>query len=544
MRAAWLGLMVLAAGQGGLVRADTPAPGHWEGVLKPAPGASLTMVVHVAKADAGGAKATFDSPDQGSVGLPVDAIKVDGGELSIELKKLQGAYKGKLNADATEAVGTWTQLGKATPLTLKKTDKPTTLVVPDAILGVWEGKLKVNAGIELRLGLKAEKRPDGARIIAFASPDQGANFLPVNAVAIDGAKVTLESKVIGAKFVGTFNEARSEIAGEWSQGPAMLPLTLKKTDKLSERKRPQTPKPPFAYKSEDVTYPNKTSGLTLGATLTLPEGKGPFPAALLITGSGAQDRDETLLGHKPFAVIADALTRRGIAVLRVDDRGVGKSTGSQAEATSADFATDVAAGIAYLKTRPEVDPKRIGLVGHSEGGLIGPMVAAKAPDDVAYLVLLAGTGVNGAEILKAQSALILKAAGVNDAIVAANGKLLDAIIGAALEDDSKAAGAQIERLEGLIKTAAQPCSPRPRATRSARRRGRRSRSSSSGSGRRGSATSSPSSPRPPWPRSAAPSWRSTARRTCKSPPSRTSPRSRPRSNRAATTASRPRSCRA
>ncbi len=447
MRTAWLGLAILAAGQGEFAAADAPAPGHWEGVLKPAAGGSLTMVVHVARADGGEPKATFDSPEQGSVGLPVDEIKVEGGELTFALEKLKGAFKGKLNADATEAVGTWTQLGKASPLTLKKTDKPTTLVVPDAILGTWEGKLKVGGGIELRLGLKAEKRPDGARIVGFASPDQGANFLPINEAALDGAKVSLDSKAIGAKFVGTLNEARTEIAGEWKQGPATLPLTLKKTDKLSEPRRPQTPRPPFSYRSEDVSYPNESARVTLAGTLTIPEGKGPFPAALLITGSGAQDRDETILGHKPFAVIADALTRRGIAVLRVDDRGVGKSTGGQADATSEDFATDVATGIAYLKARSEIDAKSIGLIGHSEGGLIAPMVAAKSPDDVAYLVLLAGTGVNGAEILKAQGALILKAAGLPEGLVAAQGRLQAEILKVVAEEkDDKAAEARFEAL--------------------------------------------------------------------------------------------------
>ncbi|HEY2155869.1 MAG TPA: alpha/beta fold hydrolase [Isosphaeraceae bacterium] len=448
MRAAWLGLAVWVLGQGGAAEAaDGLAPGHWEGVLKPAAGGSLTMVIHVAKGDGGGAKATLTIPDQGSVGLPVDGIKVEAGELAFGLAKLKGEFKGKLNADATEAVGTWTQLGKATPLTLKRTETPTTLAVPDAILGTWEGKIKVNAGIEIRLGLKAEKRPDGARVVGFASPDQGANFLPINAAALDGAKLSLESKAILAKYTGTLNDARTEIVGEWKQPGGAFPLTLKKTDKLSEPKRQQTPRPPFSYKSEDVTYPNESAKITLGATLTIPEGKGPFPTALLITGSGAQDRDETILGHKPFAVIADALTRRGIAVLRVDDRGVGKSTGSPVDATSADFATDVAAGIAYLKTRPEVDPKRIGLVGHSEGGLIGPMVAAKSPGDVAFLVLLAGTGVNGAEILKAQSALILKAIGASDDVLKAQGRLMAEVVAViAAEKDEKAAASRIEAL--------------------------------------------------------------------------------------------------
>jgi hypothetical protein len=435
-------------GQGGLAGAADPlAPGHWEGVLKPSAGGSLTMVVHVVKGDGGGAKATFDSPDQGSIGLPVDGIKAEAGELAFGLEKLKGAFKGKLNADATEAVGTWTQLGKATPLTLKRTDTPTTLVVPDAILGTWEGKIKVNAGIEIRIGLKAEKRPDGARIVGFAVPDQGAPFVPINAVALDRAKLTLESKAIQAKYTGTLNGARTEIVGDWKQPGGTFPLTLKKTDKLSETKHSQTPRPPFPYRSEDVTYANGSAKITLGATLTIPEGEGPFPAALLITGSGSQDRDETILGHKPFAVIADALTRRRIAALRVDDRGVGKSTGGQADATSADFATDVAAGIAYLKARPEVDPNRIGLIGHSEGGIIGPMVAAKSPDDVAFLVLLAGTGVNGAEILKAQSGLILKAVGVPEGVAAAQARILGEIIKVVAEEkDDKAADARFDAL--------------------------------------------------------------------------------------------------
>jgi pimeloyl-ACP methyl ester carboxylesterase len=448
MRAAWIGLAIWAMGQGGFAgAADALAPGHWEGVLKPAAGGSLTMVIHIAKGDGVGAKATLTIPDQGSVGLPVDGIKVEGGELAFGLAKLKGEFKGKLNADAAEAVGTWTQLGKSTPLTLKRTDKPTTLVVPDAILGTWEGKIKVGAGIEIRLGLKAEKRPDGARIVGFASPDQGANFLPINSVALDGAKLTLESKAIMAKYTGTINETRTEIVGDWKQPGGTFPLTLKKTDKLSETKHPQTPRRPFPYKSEDVTYPNAPAKITLGATLTIPQGNGPFPAALMITGSGSQDRDESILGHKPFAVIADALTRRGIAVLRVDDRGVGKSTGGPADSTSADFATDVAVGIAFLKTRPEVDPKSIGLIGHSEGGLIGPMVAAKSPDDVAFLVLLAGTGVNGAEILKAQSALILKAVGASDDVLKAQGRLLTEVTAViATDKDEKAAASRIEAL--------------------------------------------------------------------------------------------------
>ena len=138
----------------------------------------------------------------------------------------------------------------------------------------------------------------------------------------------------------------------------------------------------------------------------MPRSGGPFPAVLLITGSGPQDRDETIFGHKPFLVLADYLTRRGIAVLRVDDRGVGGSTGKNSDSTSADFAGDVLAGVEFLKGSKEINASQIGLIGHSEGGIIAPLVASRSKD-VAFIVLLAGTGLPGDEILYLQAAAML-----------------------------------------------------------------------------------------------------------------------------------------
>lgn len=192
----------------------------------------------------------------------------------------------------------------------------------------------------------------------------------------------------------------------------------------SAPKRPQHPQKPYPYGEEDVTYENKPAGIKIAATLTLPRGKGRFPAVLLITGSGQQDRDETILGHKPFLVLADYLTRRGIAVLRADDRGIGgTSAGDLMNATTADFAQDVTVGVRYLKSRKEIDPKRIGLLGHSEGGIIAPIVAARNPRDVAFIVMLAGSGVTGEEVLYRQGELILKAEKQSEQIVAAQRKL-------------------------------------------------------------------------------------------------------------------------
>jgi len=286
---------------------------------------------------------------------------------------------------------------------------------PPSPAGIWEGTLQAGP-IKLRLVLRVQQDAGKPPKATLDSPDQGALGIKVDTVEIKDGTLTAESKLIGGKFAGKLDGAGTTAAGEWSQGGGKLPLTLKKVDKATEvvQNRPQMPKPPFPYKSEDVTYENKTGKARLAGTLTIPEGPGPFPAALLITGSGPQDRDETLMGHKPFWVLADDLTRRGIAVLRVDDRGVGKSTGDLANATSRDFAGDAKAGVAYLKTRKDINARKIGLIGHSEGGIVAPMVAVESKD-VAFIVLLAGTWLDGEHILAMQARLMAAAAGAKPA---------------------------------------------------------------------------------------------------------------------------------
>jgi len=221
-------------------------------------------------------------------------------------------------------------------------------------------------------------------------------------------------KLLDGVFEGKTSDDKSKIDGTWTQHGSSKPLALApvKDATLLEYKRPQNPVRPLPYREEEVSYENKVQGDTLAGTLTIPPGKGPFTAVLLITGSGPQDRDESLMGHKPFLVLSDWLTRKGIEVLRVDDRGVGKSTGVFGTATTADFATDVEAGVAFLKARPEVNPKKIGLIGHSEGGIIGPMVAARNAD-VAFVVMLAGSAVPGDQILVEQKKLISEAGGMS-----------------------------------------------------------------------------------------------------------------------------------
>ncbi len=281
-----------------------------------------------------------------------------------------------------------------------------------SIEGIWEGKLKVPGG-ELRIVFKISKNPDGTLTATLDSPDQGAIDFPVEEVIFKDDTLRLEVKSMGAVFEGKVSEDFLVIEGDLKQSGQTLPLTVKRVDKAIEILRPQVPKKPYPYIEEELVYDNKEAGITLAGILTLPPGKASSPAVLLISGSGPQDRNETIYNHRPFLVLADYLTRQGIAVLRVDDRGVGESTGDFSKATSEDFATDVLTGIEYLKARKEINPKQIGLVGHSEGGLIAPMVAVKSPD-VAFIVLMAGTGLTGEEILYLQGTLISRAMGVSE----------------------------------------------------------------------------------------------------------------------------------
>jgi len=281
-----------------------------------------------------------------------------------------------------------------------------------SIEGIWQGKLKV-PGTELRIVFKISKNPDGTLTATLDSPDQGATDIPVEEVFFKDNTLRLEIKSAGGVFEGKISEDFLVIEGEWKQSGQNLPLTLKRVDKAVEILRPQVPKKPYPYIEKKVAYTNLKAGVKLVGTLTLPSDKGVFPAVLLITGSGPQDRDETIYNHRPFLVLADYLTRQGIAVLRVDDRGMGESTGDFSQATSEDFASDVLAGVEYLKTFKEINPEKIGLIGHSEGGLIAPMVAVKSPD-VAFIVLMAGSGLIGEEILYLQDALISRAMGVSE----------------------------------------------------------------------------------------------------------------------------------
>ena len=280
------------------------------------------------------------------------------------------------------------------------------------ISGQWNGILDVK-GIKLRIVFNISKSGD-RYTSTMDSPDQGAKGIPVTVTAFENPVLKLEITNAGIQYEGSFNKVDT-IVGTFNQSGMSFSLNLiRKMPEKENLIRPQEPVKPYPYYSEEVVFENKKDAIQLAGTLTMPNQTGNFPVVILITGSGPQNRDEELLGHKPFLVWSDYLTRNGIAVLRFDDRGTAASKGNFKTATSLDFASDVEAAVAYLLTRKEINKKKIGLMGHSEGGIIAPMVAAESKD-ISFIVLLAGTGIPGGQLLLLQQELIGRASGASEA---------------------------------------------------------------------------------------------------------------------------------
>lgn len=334
---------------------------------------------------------------------------------------------------------------------------PASVQVPaPQLTGAWEGRITVG-GQSIRVVFQIAD--DGSA--TMDSPDQGAFGIPADRPVLEGGVVRIGVPAVGGRFEGALSDDGQTLTGTLHQGAAALPLAM--TRQASDATapalvRPQTPRPPFSYRAEEVAF-DAAEGVRLAGTLTLPAGEGPFPAVLLITGSGAQDRDETVFGHKPFLVLADALSRRGVAVLRVDDRGVGGSSGPMQDVTTADFAGDVAAAAAWLALHPHIDPARIGLIGHSEGGTIAPLVAGdQAAPDPAFVVLIAGPAVSGAEVLTEQSRRVQAARGLDPAVVEANtalqARLMQTVAANAADSEATAAAVRALLVEAGVPTAA------------------------------------------------------------------------------------------
>ena len=330
---------------------------------------------------------------------------------------------------------------------------------PAALDGHWQGTLQTGA-VSLRLRFHIAHDPGGQLVASMDSLDQGVKGIPVNGVTLEGKNVEIDVQPVRGSFRGTLSDDGKQLQGTWRQPAAELPLELIRLDELPTDVRPQEPVKPYPYSEEELTYESDAEHqVILAATLTLPKSDRPVPAVVLISGSGPQDRDESIAGHKPFLVLADYLTRRGIAVLRADDRGVGGSTGDPWSATTEAVAHDALAGVAYLKGRSEIDPQRIALIGHSEGANAASLAASRSTD-VSVVVLLAGTGVVGEEIILLQGELIAKSAGANPLDIAA-AKAANRQITTILKNESDPAAAEkqirdiLEQLAKLSPTPAE-----------------------------------------------------------------------------------------
>lgn len=378
----------------------TNLAGQWHGALQTAAG-TFALELTVKQDDHGTLLASLESVDQApGQAIAVSRVQLDKDSLKLEIAALAATYEGRFDVAQSRWLGTWQQ-GLSLPLTWTRAPLPP-LPRIDGIDGTWRATL-ARDGKDLRLILRISTSERGTRA-RLDSPDMGVAGLDVAELSREGDRVHLRVPVANVTFDAELGDQAMRMGGAWQregQPPVRVTFSRAPAPAPVAGQRPQAPRPPFPYAVEPVRVANASAHIALAGTLTLPQGRGPFAAAVLITGSGPQDRDETAYGHKPFAVLADHLTRNGIAVLRLDDRGVGESGGDFGSASIADFASDARAAVDFLAARPEIDARGIGLIGHSEGGIVGPLAATHNPA-VAYLVLLAAPGTGMAELLLSQ----------------------------------------------------------------------------------------------------------------------------------------------
>ncbi|MGB7845536.1 MAG: alpha/beta fold hydrolase [Candidatus Acidiferrum sp.] len=397
--------------------AQEPAlEGTYTGTLQ-AGEAQLHLVLHLTRNSHGALHATLDSLDQAVFAIEASSASLNSAILKLEVSSVGAHYEGKVSLDRKTIDGEWSQGSASLPLVFHReavAHKPDDAHFP--VEGLWQGALQ-DHGMRLRLQLHVSHASDGNLIAALDSLDHGVSGLPAISVLQKESAFHFEIPALAGVYDGTLNPTKNGITGVWSQRDFKEKLDFIRSSQPLELRRPQNPSKPYPYREEEVSFSSAAASVTLAGTLTLPRRPGPFAAALLISGSGPQDRDEFLANHKPFLVLSDYLTRKGIAVLRYDKRGIGKSTGSFDKATTLDLATDAESAISYLKSRKDIDPGRIGLIGRSEGAMIAPSIAARS-QDILWIVLLAAPATKGEDTLLNQSELIARAGGLSDSQVA------------------------------------------------------------------------------------------------------------------------------
>jgi pimeloyl-ACP methyl ester carboxylesterase len=396
------------------VAARTPTlEGGWSGTLH-AGDNELHLVLHVTKGGHESLTGTLDSLDQGVYGIEAGSLTQSKSSFKFDIPSVNASYRGEISADRHAIEGTWSQGGVTLPLIFRRQPRVTISRTPAGAVatseGTWQAALETN-GMRYRLQLHISHDEQRQLVATMDSIDQGINGFRASEVTQSDSAVHLDLPAIRGVYDGNLNTVRNTISGTWRQNGDSAALTFKRSDQILELRRPQVPVKPYPYREEDLAFLDAKAGVSLGATLTVPRGPGRFPAVVLLAGSGPLDRDEADSGHRPFLILADHLTRNGIAVLRYDKRGIGKSNGEYEAATTADFAADAQAALAFLRQRKEIDARKIGIIGHSEGGIIAPMIASRSTD-VAWIVILAGPATKGEETLLLQSDLITRAAGM------------------------------------------------------------------------------------------------------------------------------------
>ncbi len=388
--------------------------------------AQLRLSLHLTKQADGTWAGFMISHDQNDAKIEADSVIFTNGELNLSLKKVGATFKGKLTEQDSVAKGTWSQGGPSYPVEFRKVAK-----VPARVLAeTWKGTLKADVReFPFQLRIFNEEGSD-KRVGLLDSFSEGAMGLNLKLREQDD-KIEFTVPASAGKYEGQRSADGKKITGTWIQSGFRLPLEFDSvpndqvTTSLGDR--PQTPKAPFAFVTQELSIPT-INGVTISGTLSLPQGKGPFPVVITVSGSGPQDRDETIYDHKPFLVLTDALTKRGIAVFRYDERGVGKSTGNYAASNTKDFAEDGSRILAHLAKLERIEPTRMAIIGHSEGGIVAPMIAVER-GDLAAIVLMAGPAVTGKQIVLNQTREIAKVSGMPAATIEAQQKLMLKVFG-------------------------------------------------------------------------------------------------------------------
>jgi len=388
---------------------NTTPVGSWHGEISVS-GNKVPLIFHISIDESNKVIATMDSPAQGAKGIPVKDVIITDRSIKLNIAVANAVYEGKLDDNLSLIQGVWQQSGQSFELILKQHTVD--------IVGLWKGKLQGTV-VEFSLDVSMN---ENNQAVANLSPNDGISKVQVSNLTKTKEQFSFEVPAEGVTYNGYMNKENKEIKGLFSQGNREFKLNFYKSEKSNQVKlnRPQHPVKPYLYNDENIIFEN--NNIKLAGTLTTPKGNGPYPAVVLISGSGPQDRDQTFMGHKTFLVLADHLTKSGIAVLRFDDRGFAKSTGDFTSATSLDFASDVKAAVDFLTKHPRIDVNNIGLIGHSEGGLIAPIVASQS-DNIAFIALMAGPGISGNDIAIEQIKTILSVNGLSDAAAEAGSNI-------------------------------------------------------------------------------------------------------------------------